>query len=304
MSSPEVSVIIVNWNGLEDTTECLESLKKSHYADYEVVVVDNCSAGADAAILKQTFGDYIHVIRNDRNLGCAEGFNTGIRYVMEHSGPRYILIMNNDVVVAPDCLGELLKAAGSDDRIAIVGPKIYHYDYKGRQDVIWAAGGRVRWWALKVHHSIGGNDDDLPKYQTQTETDWITGCVMMVRSTLTEEMGLLNPWYFIGYEDVEYCLKARKLGYKIVYVPTARVWHKVGSSTKRANIRFADPVAYYYLIRHAFPWTVLVYQLLLMPAVLCRWAFLYLVRCRDVATLRTFISGLARIVTRRGKRDV
>ena len=301
MNLPTVSIIILNWNGLEDTIECLESLKKVTYPDYEAIVVDNASDGNDAQVLKERFGGYIQVIQNDKNHGCGEGYNIGIRYVLANSQPDYIMIMNNDVVVAPDFLDELIKVAEGDEQIGIVGPKIYYYDYKGRKDVIWSAGGRMQWWSLRIHRHIGEGDDDLPRYQNVTSGDWITGAVLMFRSCLTEKVGLLNPWYFIGYEDVEFCLKARKQGFKIVYVPAAKVWHKVGASVKKADIIFPGPASHYYLITSCYPLYARIYHLLLLPALLFRWALLYLMKRRDINTLRRFFSDFARLVLQRSR---
>lgn len=301
MNHARVSIITVNWNGLADTTECLESLKKVTYPDYEVIVVDNNSDGNDAQVLKDKFGDYIHLIENDKNYGFGEGFNTGIRYVLAGSPPEYILIINNDVVVAPDFLDELMKVAESDEQIGILGPKIYYYDYEGRKDVIWSAGGRIRRWALKIHRQMGENDDDLPKYQAVKDVDWITGAVLMFKSSLTEKVGLLNPWYFIGHEDIEYCLKARRIGFKVFYVPTARAWHKVGVSAKKFHITYADPSAYYYLIKQCFPLYVYIYHLLLSPFLFFRWALLYLIKYRDRHTLRRFLSDFTGFILQRPK---
>lgn len=301
MNHPKVSIITLNWNGLDDTTECLESLKKVTYPNYEVIVVDNGSEGNDAQVLKEKFGDYIQLIQNDKNYGFGEGFNTGIRYVLANSQPKYILIVNNDVVVDSNFLDELVRVAEGDERIGIVGPKIYYYDYEGRKDIIWSAGGKIRQWALKIHRQIGENDEDLPKYQYVTSVDWITGAVLMFKSRVTEKVGLLNPWYFVGHEEIEYCLKARKHGFKIVYVPTAKAWHKVGVSARKLHITYADPSSYYYLIKQSFPLYVYIYHLLLLPALLFRWALLYLIRHRDRHTLRRFLSDFASFVLRRRK---
>lgn len=298
---PKVSIVILNWNGLEDTIECLESLQTVEYPNYEVVVVDNGSDGDDAQVLKDNFGDYIKLIQNDKNYGCGEGFNTGIRYALANSQPEYIMIMNNDIVVAADFLTELIRLAGSDNQIGIVGPKIYYYDNEGKSDIIWSAGGRIRRWALKIHQQIGENDKDLPRYQAITNVDWISGAVLLFKSQLTEKAGLLNPWYFLGHEDIEFCLKARKQGFKIVYVPTARIWHKVGASAKKAHITYADPLSYYYLIKHNFPLLVYIYHLLLLPVLLFRWGLLYLTKNRDRQALRQFFFDLTNFMLRRGK---
>ena len=298
---PKVSIIILNWNGLEDTVECLESLKKVTYPNYEVIVVDNASEGNDVQVLREKFGDYIQLIQNDRNYGCAEGYNTGIRFILKKSKSKYIMTMNNDVIVAPDFLDELVRVAEGDEQIGIVGPKIYYYDYKGRNNVILDAGGEIRKWSLKIHHRIGENDDDLLKYQKVKSVDWVTGAVLMFKSYLVEKVGLWNNWYFIGYEDIEFCLKVKKHGFKVVYVPTSRAWHKVAVSLKRAGMTHPNLSNYYYMIRQCFPLYVYIYHLLLLPVVLLRWAFLYTIRDRDIYSLRRFLSSFAEFVIRRGK---
>lgn len=284
--------------------ECLESLKNVTYPNYEVIVVDNGSEGNDAQVLKEKFGDYIRLIQNDKNYGLGKGFNIGIRYAVANSQPKYILIMNNDVVVAANFLDELVRVAEGDGQIGIVGPKIYYYDYKGRNDVIWSAGGKVRRWSVKITHQMGENDDDLPKYQNVTSVDWITGAVLMLKSCLTEKVGLLDPWYFFANVDIDYCLRVRRHGFTIVYVPTAKVWHKVGVSAKKAHITYADPSSYYYVIKQSFPLYVYIYHLLLLPALLSRWAVLYLARHRDRQALRRFLSDLVKFVLQRRKQSL
>ena len=304
LSNPKVSVIILNWNGLEDTIECLESLRKVDYPNYEVVVVDNASDGNDAQELTTKFGSFIKVIQNDKNYGCGEGFNIGIRYALAHSNPAYIMIMNNDIVVAPDFMSELVETAETGEQVGIVGPKIYYYDYQGRNDVIWSAGGRIRWWSLKIHQQIGENDNDLPRYQKTTEMEWISGAVMLFKSQITEKAGLLNPWYFLGHEDIEFCLNARRHSYRIIYVPNSRAWHKVGASAKKAHITYADPSSYYYLIRHSFPLYIYIYHLLLLPVLIFRWGVLFIVKSRDIKALCRFFSDFNRFLFKKRGRGL
>ena len=299
MNQPKVSIIILNWNGLEDTIECLESLKKITYPNYEVIVVDNASQGDDVRNLREKFGDYIHIIRNDSNYGFAEGNNVGIRYGLNNSNPAYFLLLNNDTVVAPDFLDELIKVARSDSEIGIVGPKIYYYDFNGRKDVIWSAGGKIEWWRRWIYHGIGSNDDDLPQYQNVADVDWISGAAMMIRASIIQELSLLDSHYFLGNEDVEYCLKVRQRGFRIVYVPTARVWHKVGISRNKVNPSgrkhepsFVNLPSYYRLIRRNFSVAVYVYHLLLLPPILCQWGISYVFKRRDKKTLVAFIRTL------------
>ena len=294
MDYPKVAVIVLNWNGVNDTSDCLESLKKLTYPDYLVIVVDNGSDGEDVRILKGKFGDYIHIIENDRNYGFAEGNNIGIRYALSVFEPAYFLLLNNDTIVAPDLLSELIKVAESDDRIGIAGPKIYYHDFKGRSDVIWYAGGKVREWRRCVYQHIGKDDDDRAEYQSIGEVDFVSGAAMMLKRRAIDELSLLNPRYFLGAEDVEYCLKARKHGLKVVYVPSARVWHKVGRSKSRRAPGFEFIRNHYRLVRNNFPLYVYIYQLFLLPLLLLEGFGSYVLRKSNNRTLAGFLSRFSR----------
>ena len=294
MNYPKVAVIVLNWNGVNDTSDCLESLKKIAYPDYEVVVVDNGSDGEDVRVLKEKFGDYIHIIENDRNYGFAEGNNIGIRYALSAFEPACCLLLNNDTIVAPDLLSELIKVAENDDRIGILGPKIYYQDFKGRSDVIWYAGGKIRKWRRCVYRHIGKDDDDRPEYQNISEVDFVSGAAMMLKRRAIDELSLLNPRYFLGAEDVEYCLKARKHGLKVVYVPSARVWHKVGRSKSRRAPGFEFIRNHYRLVRNNFPLYVYIYQLFLLPLLLLEGLGSYVLRKSNNRTLARFLSRFSR----------
>ena len=299
MTHPKVSIIILNWNGLEDTVECLESLKNISCPDCQVVVVDNRSEGDDVSILRERFGDYVHVIENDRNYGFAEGNNIGMRYALDSFDPAYLLLLNNDTVVAPDFLDKLFKVAESDSTIGIVGPKIYYYDYTGRKDVIWSAGGKVYKWRCWIYKGMGWKDDDLPQYQNTADVDWVSGAAMMIISGVAKQLSFLDSRYFFGDEDVDICLRAQKHGFKVVYVPTARVWHKVGISRDKTGISskkndpgFINLHSYYRLIRRNSSALVYIYHLLLLPIILLQWGISYLVRRRDRETLIAFFRML------------
>jgi len=145
MAQPRVSAVVLNWNGAEDTTECLKSLRKQTYPEFDIVVVDNASSGDDMRSLKQRFGDFIQTVQNETNRGVSEGLNAEIRHALSTSSPGYVAIMNNDLVLDPGCLSELVRGAEADERIGIVGPKIFFSERRRGKDVIWSAGGRMRW---------------------------------------------------------------------------------------------------------------------------------------------------------------
>ena len=231
MSQPKVSIIILNWNGLADTVECLESLKKVTYTNYEVLLVDNASAGDDVKVLRDRFGGYIHIIQNDKNFGFAEGNNIGMRYVLNR-GTDYVLLLNNDTAVAPDFLDEMVKVGKSDEKIGVLGPKIYFYD---EPNIIWEAGGRINWWlgAIRV---CGDREEDVGRYDNLAERDFLSGAALLLKAQLLQKISLLDSSFFFGFEDYDLCIRARRAGFRVVYVPKAKVWHKVG----RARVKLAD----------------------------------------------------------------
>jgi len=248
----KVSIIILNWNGLKDTVECLESLKKVTYPNYEVIVVDNGSKGNDVQVLEERFGDYIHLIRNDRNYGYTGGNNIAIRYVLKNSSPDYFLILNNDTIVAPDFLGQMIKVAESDASIGIVGPKVYYYDFPSR---IQSAGAKIN-MRTSQNSLIGIKQIDTGQFDTQQEADYVSGCCLLIKKELIQKVGLFDESYFCYWDETDYCARAREAGYKVVYTPEAKMWHKAPLKLKvwdkTPMSGKASGLPYYYMARNNF----------------------------------------------------
>ncbi|VVB55589.1 Glycosyl transferase family 2 [uncultured archaeon] len=239
MTYPAVTIIILNWNGKEDTIECLESLKQITYPNYEILLVDNGSTDGSVECFMKQYPE-IEIIETGKNLGFAEGNNVAIRRAMDE-GVDYVLLLNNDTVVDPEFLGELVKVAEGDERIGIVGPKIYYYDYKGRKDVIWFAGGTINMWTGTTLHE-GENMPDSQNYGRLKEIEYATGCAMLIKRGVIGSIGMLESAFFTYYEDVEISFRARTDGWNIKYIPAARVWHKVSQSSGGA---FSSNTVYY-----------------------------------------------------------
>lgn len=225
---PKVSIIILNWNGLEDTIECLESIKKITYPNYEVIVVDNGSKGNDAEVLREKFGKYIHLIRNEKNYGYTGGNNIGIKYALNNCQPDYLLILNNDVVVDPDFLTEMVRMAESDASIGIVGSKTCLYNSPDRLQLAWY---EVDMDKGRAFH-VGSGEVDQGQYGDAKEVSYVQGSCFLVKQKVIQNAGLFDESYFCYWDETDYCFRVRKAGYKIVYAPSAKIWHKKSTSLK------------------------------------------------------------------------
>jgi GT2 family glycosyltransferase len=224
MTYPRTTVIILNWNGLKDTIECLESLRKITYPDYQVLVVDNGSTGDDVKVLRERFGDYIHIIENDMNYGFAEGNNIGMRYALANLDPSYLLLMNNDVKVAPNLLTELVAAAENDTKVGLLGPLVYDYY---RADVVTGTGHgqRISWWRGTTYGIRSNMLQDA--ISGMFEADCIEGSCMLIPRRVLEQVGMLDPEYFAYWEETDWCVRIRAAGYRVGCVTSSKIWHKV-----------------------------------------------------------------------------
>lgn len=235
---PKVSIIIVNWNNFRDTAECLDSLGRATYANREVVVVDNGSDGEDVALLRERFGGVVRLIENGRNEGFAAGCNKGIRDALERDAD-YVVLLNNDTLVAPDFLEELVGAVREDGTVGVAGGKVYCEEIP---DMIWFAGGAIDYWRGSTPIR-GSGDTDSGQYDEVVEVDWICGCFMLLSRRLLLEVGLLDERFFFGWEDADISLRAKKKGFRVIFVPAARIWHKTLPPGKQK--RLTGPPVYY-----------------------------------------------------------
>ena len=188
----------------------------------------------------------LRLILNEKNYGFAEGNNIGIRYALKALNPDYILLLNNDTVVDRNFLTELVKVAESDERIGIAGPKIYYYGYRGRTDVINFAGGKLSIWRGQTSH-IGIKEIDKGQYDKIREVDYVEGSCLLIKTNTLSKVGLLDPNYFVYWEENDLCIRCRRVGYRVIYVPKAKIWHKISSSSGKVSF-----YRIYYLTRNRF----------------------------------------------------
>lgn len=256
---PLVYCILLQWRSCDDTLECLESLQAASYPNLRIVVVDNGTPESCRRELRTRF-PAVELLLNDDNLGFSGGNNRGIAYALAQ-GADYVLVLNNDTVVAPDFLEPLVARLSADRRIGMVGPKIYQQGAAGQ---LWFAGTTRDWLLgrpLRLRHR-GFGRIDRGQYDREQYGDFLSGCAMLLRREVFERVGMFDPAFFAYFEDVDLCLRVRREGYRILYVPAARVYHKAArSSTGRRN--FA-PLSVYFSTRNT-P--------LLMQRRGCRWGW-------------------------------
>jgi GT2 family glycosyltransferase len=235
----KVYVIVLNWNGKEDTLDCLESLRRTNYDNYKVVLVDNGSEDDSVAAVRAKFPE-VEIVETGKNLGFAGGNNVGINHAMK-AGADYVFLINNDTTVDPDYLKALVDAAEADPMVGSAGSKILYYNEPER---IWFAGGKINWLRNKGEH-IGLDELDRGQYDETREVGYLTGCSLLVKREVVEKVGMLSDDYFLYYEDADYSLRIRNAGYKNLYVPASKIYHKVSRSTKPGSASYV-----YYHVRN------------------------------------------------------
>jgi GT2 family glycosyltransferase len=268
---PNVSIIMLNWNNHKDTIECLKSLSQIDYPYYDVIIVDNGSSKNSVreimkfinnsannlldngffmqsrqaitfsreeisigihieAALKETRSHRIFLINNEKNYGFAGGNNIAADFALKYFNPEYILLINNDVIVEKQFLTELVNVAESDKKIGIVGPKIYYENFRGRSDIINFAGEDIVIWKAKgIRYGYDKNDNG--QYDKIREVDKIDGACMLIKKQVVKSIGLFDPNFFAYWEETDLCIRAKNAGFKVVYAPMSRIWHKIASST-------------------------------------------------------------------------
>lgn len=240
MSIPLVTIIILNWNGSNDTLACLHSLAVLDYPSYEVIVIDNGSTDNSIAAIRASY-PHLTLIETRTNLGFVGGNNLGLEYAHK-MGVDYALLLNNDTEVAPDFLQKLVDAAETDPAVGIVGPMIYYFD---TPKVIWSAGGEVDWQYGNTR-MIGIGEIDYGQFDGSTRpVDFITGCAFLIKISVYEQMGGLDPRFFAYYEEVEWCVRISRAGYRILFVPQSKVWHKISPLARESS-----PQVHYYMTRN------------------------------------------------------
>ena len=262
---PFVSIIFPNWNGKDDTLECLDSLGKLNYPKerMEIIIVDNGSVDGSQKAIEEKFKKMrkdgwwrLKLIKNNTNIGAPAAYNQGIK----EANPNYDYIwkLDNDIELDSDSLIELVKVAITDKNIAAVGGKVYLYS---EPNVIQQIGSIL---SPLSSCSIGRLEVDNGQYDKCQLVDAPNGCMLLVKKQAIEDIGLMDERFFLFRDDFDWLLRMKNKGYINLYVYRAKCWHK----TERVLKQLTPQRIYYenrnriYLVKKNFPFFIFLLFLL------------------------------------------
>ena len=249
MTSERVLVIILTWNARAETESCVESVLQLDHDSFDTLVIDNDSQDGTTEALQQRFGDRILLQGNSSNLLFAGGMNVGLAYALSHDYDS-VLMLNNDVLVDPGMLRELLAVLRSANDIAAVGPKIFYVE---PADTLWFAGAEMNLWKGWPRHR-GLRQKDTGAFDRTEAVDYLTGAAILFRREALEQVGQLDVAYGMYAEDADWCFRARQAGFRVVYAPKARMWHHVSAAAGAASsfkIKMRTRSQFRFLRKHA-----------------------------------------------------
>lgn len=236
---PLVTIIILNWNGWRDTIACVETCRRLTWPNFRILVVDNGSNDGSGDILHKSLPD-LEIIQTGANLGFAGGNNAGIRRALGQ-GTEFIWLLNNDAIVDPEALTMLVETMNDNKDAGIAGSKVYFHD---QPRMIWSAGGAWSRGRLRLRQR-GAYQIDNGQYDADCRLDSLSGCSMLVRSSMIEKIGVMDENYFLYWEDTDWCARALKSGYEVVFASGSHIWHKVSAGAGQHS-----ELQYYYYTRN------------------------------------------------------
>ena len=217
--------VILAWNEVRHTLECLTSIRALDPAPDHVLLVDNGSTDDTVARVRAQFPE-VEILSLGANRYFAGGVNAGLERALA-GGAGSVLLLNNDLVLERGALGRLLGALAADPTRGAASPKLYYFDPPDR---IWFAGGEVSLWRGTARH-IGIRETDRGQHDAPRDVDYVSGCALMARREVFQAIGMLDESYRAYFEDTDFCMRAARAGFRIRYVPTAKVWHRISAST-------------------------------------------------------------------------
>lgn len=237
MTQPSILVVILNWRQPTLTIACVDAVQEMTGPPLDILLIDNGSGDDSAEILAQTLPD-IPLLKLPENLGFAGGCNVGLRQAI-NQGYHYALLLNNDALPEVEMLNQLLAAMTEDT--GLVGPKVL---YHPERDYVSFGGGRQHRTLLELRDEKG-NQKDQPDWQETEAVDYLWGTCWLVNLAATQKVGLLDERFFMYYEDLDWSIRFRQAGYRLLWVGKARLYHHESRSTGGTD----SPLRRYYLAR-------------------------------------------------------
>jgi GT2 family glycosyltransferase len=239
---PLVSIITVDYNGLNMTLELLKSIDQQSYRNIEVFVVDNASKQNSWEAIKTQFPN-VHFIRSEKNLGFAGGNNLAL----QKAKGDFIFFINNDAEVTEGCIDLLLYQFKINEKLGIISPKLLYYNESKHQneDLIQYAGTTAVHPLTGRNKTLGEKEPDLGQFSTAQKTAYAHGAAMMVSRAVIEKVGPMFEGFFLYYEELDWCARAEKAGFEIYIEPKAQVYHK-----ESATVGALSPMKTYYINRN------------------------------------------------------
>lgn len=236
MQNPKVIVITLNWNGKNLLDDCISSYLANDYPNFELVVIDNGSSDGSEEYVNERYPE-VTTIQTGRNLGYSAGFNVGLQYAFEDLKADYALVTNNDVFVDSKIISSLVQTAELDESIGFTIGKVYFYDKPEYFQTVGKKGDPIKW---NGGH-IGANEKDVGQFEQIEERTFCDDIYWLVKRELYDKTGGYDTTFFLQAEDFDWQVRAKKLGYKIVYTPNAKLWHK-----ESVTLGKSSPIKLYY----------------------------------------------------------
>lgn len=224
-AAPRVAVVVLDWNGADDTLACIASVCASRWQPLDVWLVDNASRRPVLDEVRRRH-PAVRTIANATNLGYAGGNNVGLRAALA-AGAEYVLVLNNDARLAPDTIDELMAVALADPRIGAVGAKILRLEEPTR---LWMAWGEVDYRQSLVR-LVGENAPDDDAFSRVRDVAWVSGCAILLARAALAAIGPFDEEFFAYHEEVDWCATAREHGFRVVFAPRAVVLHRGQASS-------------------------------------------------------------------------
>jgi GT2 family glycosyltransferase len=235
-----VSVIILSYNNLDLTLNCLSSINQQSYQNIEIIVIDNASQDNTVNAVSSTFSE-VNIFPLKTNLGYAGGNNFGIKEALEVN-PDIIFLLNNDTYLDKHCISILISSLVNNPNIGIIGPMIYTWD---NWSTISSAGGKIDWRNADAVN-MGAGQMDEGQYAAR-DVDFVNGCGLMVTKSAIKAAGLLDESYFMYWEETDWCQRIRKAGYSARFEPNAQMQHKAPIKSSEIGLTSS-----YYMTRNRF----------------------------------------------------